>query len=177
MPRIRPKPDTALGPEELVAPIRARRGGMLLEIDRQLLHSAPLAEGWNHLLGAIRERFAVPAKLRELAICAVATLNDAPYELAHHAPALLRAGGTTEQLEALRAPDAAAGRGDLFDPIELATLRLTLEMTQRVEVTEDTFARARHALGDDRLMVELVATIAAYNMVSRFIVALGIDVE
>ena len=33
------------------------------------------------------------------------------------------------------------------------------------------------ALGDDRLLVELVGVIAAYNMVSRFLVALRIAPE
>jgi hypothetical protein len=50
-------------------------------------------------------------------------------------------------------------------------------MTRSVEVGDDAFAAARAALGDDRQLVELVGTIAAYNMVSRVIVALGIAPE
>ena len=47
MPRLPYKPHDDAGPEEVVAPIRARRGGTLLNLDRQLLHSPPLALGWN----------------------------------------------------------------------------------------------------------------------------------
>jgi len=44
-------------------------------------------------------------------------------------------------------------------------------------VADATFDEARTALADDARLVELVATIASYNMVSRVIVALGIEPE
>ena len=90
---------------------------------------------------------------------------------------LLAAGGTEAQVEALRDVDAAGDRADLFDRGELATLRLAVEMTRSVRVADATFDEARAALADDARLVELVATIAAYNMVSRVIVALGIEPE
>ena len=177
MPRLPYKPHDDAGPEEIVAPIRARRGGTLLNLDRQLLHSPPLALGWNALMGAVRTRLELPASLREIAICVVATINQAPYEFHHHAPLLLAAGGSEAQVEALRDVDTALTRADLFDRAELATLRLALEMTRSVQVADATFAEARTALADDARLVELVATIASYNMVSRVIVALGIEPE
>jgi hypothetical protein len=39
---------------ELVARIRARRGGKLLNLDRMLLNSPSFAQGWNAHLGAVR---------------------------------------------------------------------------------------------------------------------------
>jgi len=80
-------------------------------------------------------------------------------------------------VEALRDVDTALTRADLFDRAELATLRLALEMTRSVHVADATFDEARTALADDARLVELVATIASYNMVSRVIVALGIEPE
>ncbi len=174
-PRIPYRPADVADPPELVAAIRARRGGSLLNLDRMLLHSAPLARAWNAFLGAVRAELGVPAKLRELVICAVAESNGAEYELHHHAPLLLRAGGTDAQLAALREgldPD----RGGPFDETELAALRLTLEMTRDVAVRESTFAAVRQLLGE-RGTVELVAIVAAYNMVSRFLVALEVAPE
>ncbi|MGA0892611.1 MAG: carboxymuconolactone decarboxylase family protein, partial [Burkholderiaceae bacterium] len=81
-------------PAELVAAIRARRGGAVLKLDRMLLHSPPLAQGWNVYLGKIREELLVPAQLRELAMCVVAILNKADYEYEHHAPLYIKNGGT-----------------------------------------------------------------------------------
>ena len=177
MPRLPYKPDAAAGPAEIVAAIRARRGGTLLHLDRQLLYSPALALAWNTMMGTVRSGLALPARWREIAICAVATVNGAPYEFEHHAPVLIAAGGNAAQVEALADVDAALGRGDVFDAAELATLRLAVEMTRSVQVADATFDAARAALGDDAILVELVATIAAYNMVSRVIVALGIEPE
>ena len=177
MPRLPYKPHDDAGPEEIVAPIRERRGGTLLNLDRQLLYSPELAVAWNQMMGTVRTRLALPARLREIAICVVATINRAPYEFHHHAPVLLAAGGTPAQVEALHDVDAAGRRADLFDRAELATLRLAVEMTRSVSVADATFAEARAALADDARLVELVATIASYNMVSRVIVALGIELE
>jgi alkylhydroperoxidase family enzyme len=177
MPRLPYKPDAAAGPEEIVAAIRERRGGTLLHLDRQLLYSPALAVAWNQMMGTVRNRLDVPPRLREIAICVVATINRAPYEFHHHAPLLLAAGGSEAQVEALRDVDTALTRADLFDRAELATLRLALEMTRSVQVADATFAEARTALADDTRLVELVATIASYNMVSRVIVALGIEPE
>lgn len=162
---------------ELVVRIRARRGGKLLNLDRMLLNSPPFAHGWNTHLGAVRGELALSLRLRELAICAVAVLNGADYELAHHAPELLRSGGTARQVEALKSLQFGPEAADLFDPTELAVLRLTSEMTRNVKVSDATFAEVRSRLSDARQVVELVGVVATYNMVSRFLVALEVDPE
>ncbi len=164
-------------PSELVDEIRARRGGTLLNLDRMLLHSPELARGWNAHLGSVRNRFGVAPKLRELAICGVAVLNDADYELAQHLPLFLMEGGSAAAAEALNSFDDACSDAVLFNAVERATLRLTGEMTRQVRVTDDTFERVRSELGNDQHLVELVAIIATYNMVSRFLVALCVDSE
>lgn len=128
-------------------------------------------------MGAVRTQLSLPAVLREMAICAVATLNHAPCEIDHHAPVLLALGGSAAQIEALLDVDTACDRDDLLEPAQRATLRLALEMTREVRVADSTFLEVRCALGDDRQVVELVATIAAYNVVSRVIAALGIELE
>lgn len=176
MPRIPYQPEDLAEPASLVDAIRARRGGRLLNLDRMLLHSPPLAAGWNGFLKAVRTELALEPRLRELAMCAVASLNGAHYEFHHHAPEFLRAGGTPAQVDALRSPLQALDRMELFDEAARAALKLTIEMTRQVAVGDDTFAAVHRALGD-RGAVELVGVIATYNMVSRFLVALGIEPE
>jgi alkylhydroperoxidase family enzyme len=178
MSRITPYREPSGSPEsELVTRIRARRGGGLLNLDRHLLKSPPFAAGWNAHLGAVRTELSLSPRLRELAICAVAVLNGADYELAHHAPEWLRAGAGTSQLEALKTLQSQGELPAGFDAVEQAVLRLSVEMTREVKVTDATFERVRTALKDERQLVELVGVIATYNMVSRFLVALGIDLE
>lgn len=162
---------------ELMGRIRARRGGTLLNLDRMLLNSPAFAQGWNAHLGAVRRELALDSRLRELAVCAVAVLNGADYELEQHAPEFLRAGGTAAQVEALARFGKVAEDSVVFDAVERAVLQLTLEMTRDVKVSEATFERIQWALNDTQQIVELVGVIATYNMVSRFLVALQVDTD
>jgi alkylhydroperoxidase family enzyme len=173
MPRIPYKTDAEAGPHELVAAIRKRRGGRLGALDRILLYSPAFATGWGELLGRVRSELDVPMALRELAMCAVAVLNRADYEIHHHGPIFLSCGGTPAQLDALRRLPAIDAT--LFDATQQAALRLALEMTRDVTVNDATFAAARRALGSDQHLFELIGVIAAYNMVSRVLVAVGIE--
>jgi alkylhydroperoxidase family enzyme len=160
---------------ELVGTIRARRSsGKLLNLDRMLLHSPPFARGWNAMFAAIRNQLQVPRHINELAICAVARLNNADYEWIQHAPEFLAAGGKQAQLDALDDVTAACYDTEHFDDHERAALRLTLDMTRQVAVRCEIIERARCLFGE-RQLVELMGTIAGYNMVSRFLVVLGID--
>lgn len=147
-----------------------RERGSLLHLYAMLLHSGPVAEGWLTYLTAIRHRCALPGALRELVIMRIAHLNGAPYEAEQHAPIALREGLTQAQVDAV----AAEPEHGPFDATQRAALRYCDAMTLAVHVPADVFAAVRAVL-DDRLLVELTATIGAYNMVSRFLEALGID--
>lgn len=174
MPRVPYVPLDLAEPREIVDAVRARRGGTLKSLDRLLLHSPELARGWNTYLGTVRTRLALSPKLRELAILAVAVLNGAEYEFFHHAPHFIEGGGTRAQLDALRDIEGSLANAELFTSTERAVLAFSVEMTRAVKVSDETFRRAADALGDDQRVIELVATVATYNMVSRFIVALDV---
>jgi alkylhydroperoxidase family enzyme len=169
--------DQQAAPADLVAAIRARRaGGHLLNLDRMLLHSAPLARGWNTYLGAIRKDLTISPLLRELAICAVARYNKADYEWLQHAPEFLSTGGSQAQLDALHDIANAPANSAAFSAIERLVIQLTHEMTTQIEVATATMTALREHL-NARELVEIVGVIAAYNMVSRFLVALRIEPE
>ena len=99
-------PQNTSEPAELVSAILKRRGGGgLLKLDRMLLHSVPLCEGWNTFFGKVgggfvqtnqncssqqrsqvRGGLSIAPRLKELIMCVVAVLNGAHYEYEHHAP-------------------------------------------------------------------------------------------
>lgn len=176
-PRIPVVPDADLGPAEVVDTIRKRRGGTLLNLDRMLLNSPAYAVGWNTFLGAVRNGLSLDAKLRELAICAVAVINRAEYEWLQHAPEFLVAGGTQAQLDALRNVDTALQDTVLFTEAERAVIDFSVQMTRHVQVSDACFARVSKALDAPQQQVELAGVIAAYNMVSRFLEALQVRPE
>src|SRR4051812_11019111 len=144
-----------------------RERGSVLDIYAMSVHSGPVGEGWLRYLTAIRHQCALPGSLRELVIMQIARLNGAAYEAEQHAPIALREGLTQAQVDAL--PNWKAS--DLFDPRQRAVLAYADAMTRDVRVPDEVFAAIRPAF-DDRRLVELTATIAGYNMVSRFLEAL-----
>jgi AhpD family alkylhydroperoxidase len=152
----------------LSAEIAAQRGSVL-HLYRMLLHSPPVAAGWLRYLTAIRQESALPGALRELVIMRVALLNNAPYEADQHAPFARAEGLSQAQLDAL----ADWRQSDAFTPQQRAVLAFTDAMTREIQVPDAVFAAVRAEL-DERRLVELTATVAAYNMVSRFLEALQI---
>lgn len=173
-PALKPQPD------DLVQAITQRRGGTLINLDRALLWSEPLARGWNVYLKAVRTELPTSWKLRELGICTVALLTGAHYEYHHHAPDFLAAGGLQEELDALDAvlkQDAcAAVAHPALGAVEKLVIQYAAQMTLKVKVTDDVFAALRQHF-DTTQIVELTSTIATYNMVARFLVALGVTPE
>jgi alkylhydroperoxidase family enzyme len=167
-------------PQDLVDAILKRRGGTLINLDKALLWSEPLARGWNVYLKAVRTDLPTSPKLRELGICTVALLTGAAYEYKHHAPDFLTAGGTQAELDALNAVVKADARQSAAHPalgtVEQLVVRYAAQMTLDVKVSDEVFDALREHF-DTTGLVELTSAIATYNMVARFLVALGVSPE
>jgi 4-carboxymuconolactone decarboxylase len=174
VPLIAPgtRPDLA----EIEQSIMAQRGRISV-LYQVLLNSAPIAHGWEKMLTAVRNQTGIAADLRELMILRVAVLNRASFEFEAHVPHAQRAGVSPEKIDAVKDKacfDAIAETGSLlFTPVEQALLRLTDAMTLNVDVPDNVMQDVQ-ARFDAKTTVELVATVAAYNMVSRLLVALRI---
>ena len=158
--------------QPLAERIRNERGGQLLNLYRMLLHSPSVTEGWLAFLTAIRHKTELPARYRELAILRIAVLNGAEYEFDAHVPFALKEGVSREVIDVLRANRVT---NDL-DEVDRAVVEYADAMTLKIHVRDDVFARI-HERFAEREVVELTATIAAYNCVSRFLEALRIDPE
>ena len=159
-----------------MASIRKRRGGRLGALDRILLYSPPFATGWGELLGRVRSELEVPMALRELAMCAVAVLNGAEYETAPPRPDFLSCGGTAGAARRA-AQHCPRSMRRCSMPRSGPALQLAVEMTRQVKVGDATLRGGAGALGSDRHLFELIGVIAAYNMVSRILVAVGVAGE
>jgi alkylhydroperoxidase family enzyme len=159
----------------LVAAIEQRRGGKLLNLDRMLPWSEPLARSWNVFLRTLRQELSLSPKLRELAICVVARITGADYEFHHHAPEFEKAGGSAAQVDALRDPDAAAA-SPLFDALEQNVIRYARASTREVSVPDALCDALTRQLSPTEF-VELAAVVAGYNMVARFLLAMQVSPE
>jgi AhpD family alkylhydroperoxidase len=154
---------------EIEARILAERGRVSL-LYQVLLNSGPIAAGWERMLTAVRNQTSVPGDLRELIILRVAVLNRAGFEFDAHAPIAAREGVSAAKIEAVKDSMIA----EVFDARERRALALTDAMTREVVVPEALMGELQQHYNAQEL-VELVATVAAYNMVSRFLVALDIS--
>ena len=143
--------------------------GSILHLYQMLLHSPPVAQGWLSYLTAVRQQSTLSGAVREMVIIRVAQINRAPYEADQHIPIALKEGVPAEKLDALE----HWADSPLFDATERAVLAYTDAMTRDVQVDDAVFASVAKAFEPQQL-VELTATIAAYNMVSRFLEALQI---
>lgn len=161
------QPDT---PErqKIAERIIAERGS-LMHLYKMLLNSAPIAEGWLTYLTAIRQKCKLAGALREMVIMRIAYVNGASYEADQHAPIALKEGLTQAQVDALHDWEKAT----CFTDQQRAILTYCDTMTKKIQVPDDIYNAVAHYF-DAEQMVELTATIAAYNMVSRFLEALQV---
>ncbi|KAJ5923784.1 hypothetical protein N7466_007971 [Penicillium verhagenii] len=176
-----PPSDAPADTADIYARIAERRNPRpLIPLDLSLLHSPPVADGWNSFIGAIRTRTIVDPGTLELAVCRVAVLTDAIYEWNAHAPLALKGGIKPEELHACRTLPSTVD-GDLVQfesspltPQQRAVLRYTDQMTLTVKVQDEVFAQLQTVGYNDREIVELTTGIAGYNCVSRVLVALDV---
>ena len=92
----------------------------------------------------------------------------------------MTAGGTQAELDALNAVVRADARQSAahpaLGPVEQLVVRYAAQMTLDVKVTDEVFDALREYF-DTTQLVELTSAIATYNMVARFLVALGVSAE
>ncbi len=173
-------PEAKPQPAELVDAIAQRRGGQLLNLDRVLLWSEPIARGWNVYMKNLRQDLSTSPKLRELAICTVALLTGAHYEYHHHAPEFRKAGGTAAELQALqhavnRQPEQTVTEAGL-GLRERLVIQWAAQMTRQIKVNDTLFAQLQQHF-DTTEIVEITTTIASYNMVARILLTTGVQPE
>ncbi|KAI0663611.1 AhpD-like protein [Cubamyces menziesii] len=138
-----------------------------------------LAAGWNALASFIRDNNSVPAPMRELFILRTGVLNSAAYVWLQHESVGRDAGLTLDQLREIRfTPSFVSGlqskHSTSLTPELTAAMVLTDFMTDAVKVPQPVFDNL-HKFLSDKQMVDAVATVGTYNLVSRFVVALDVD--
>jgi alkylhydroperoxidase family enzyme len=156
----------------LIARIKGRRRGLLLNLYRMLLHSPPVAEKWFEQNNTIRWDTQLDGKIREIAIIRVGAINRAEYVLKAHVPKMaLDEGVSVEQCDAL----TSEWRGSpLFDAREQAVLAYVDAVTKDIRAPDAVFEPLRRHF-DERQIVELTVLIGTYNMHSRVLEALQIE--
>jgi AhpD family alkylhydroperoxidase len=149
-----------------------RADGSVMNIFRALANSPAVLRNFMRLGNSILGHTRISPRLRELAILRVASLTGAGYEWAHHVP-IARDAGVQEaqifQISRWREIDA-------FDEEERAVLAFAEASTRDVQVPDEVYRQLRRFL-DEEQTVELTVTVGYYNLVSRLLEALEVDLE
>src|SRR5437879_4406417 len=119
---------------ELERRISAARG-RISPLYQALLNSAPIAEGWEALLTAVRTKTSLRSDLRELVILRVAVLNRASFEFDAHVPHARQAGLTQGKIDGVKTTPASPP----YDELERLTLAYTDAMTHDIDVSDTLF--------------------------------------
>ncbi|KAF2219080.1 AhpD-like protein [Elsinoe ampelina] len=166
-----PSPSAPSSEKSIYDAISQRRAPRPLQkLDLALLHSPPIASGWNAFLGAIRSQSILPqASVQEVAICRVAVLNRAAYEWDAHSVLAGAGGRLREVMQRL----GSEGREGGLSARQWAVVAFADQSTREVQVSDEVWKLVKEEFSD-REMVELTATVAAYNCVSRFLAALDV---
>jgi 4-carboxymuconolactone decarboxylase len=103
----------------------------------------------------------VPTKLNELAVIMAARMWSSPYVWNAHYRYAVRVGLPPALVEAVRT--GSAPPADL-EPDVQAVYAFLDELLKTKQVSDATFEAARTALGGDRQLVDLIGTLAIYQM-------------
>ena len=139
---------------------------------KMMAHATTLAPPVFEFVNALFKGMQLDARLRQVAILRVGYLCESAYEAYHHEKAGRAARLSAEEMGALK----KGASQHCLGPREIAVARFAEEMTTQVKASEPAFA-AVQAFLSEREMVELAMVVGFYNMVSRFLESLEIEVE
>ena len=143
-----------------------------LNIFRTLANYPKLAKRWmvfaNHVLG----KNSLPPREREILILRIGWLCRAEYEWAQHVVIGKREGLSEDEIARIGTGPDAPGWSEL----DRALLRATDELHRDAFVSDATWSLLGKHLNAQQLM-DVVATVAQYNLVSWFLNSFGVQLE
>jgi 4-carboxymuconolactone decarboxylase len=168
MSRI-PLVDAEQQPEQIREFI-ARRGN--LNVFRLLANAPHVFVGWSQMVDELFDSPTFSLRMREVVILRVAHVQGSRYELSQHVGIARGAGLTEPQINAI------LDTGDLdtagFSRTERVALDLVTELCGTHRLTDDSFAAARAALGDEAL-TELLMLVSCYYGLALVLNATDLD--
>lgn len=149
-----------------------KNGSRILNLHKAIAHSPRITRDFVRLGNSLLYRAGLPAAMRELAILRIGWLTKANYEWTQHVRVALAAGVPQAQIDDIPYWRNSAA----FNDSEKAVLQYTDEETMDIGVSEEAFAAIRSIFSEQQI-VELTVTIGYYNMVSRILETLQVELE
>jgi uncharacterized peroxidase-related enzyme len=148
--------------------------GFVPNILRAMAHCPDLLETFVPFWGQVYRSPVIGERLRALAALGTAKAQDCTYCVAHMTASARRAGiGDNEIL----AVGNLALEGSTFERREALILELADTLTKDPDAVSDELREKLRAALSDSELVNVVVAIGMYNLTSRFLKSLKIDVE
>ena len=145
-----------------------------LNVFRVWLRHPELARWMNDLLMGLLWRSSLDVRLRELVIMRIGWTTGSDYEWTQHWRIAAQLGVPEADLLAVRDWQHEAA----FGPADRAVLAATDETLATGAITPPTWAACvEHVSADDRVLLELVAAIGCWRMVSGMLRSLEVPLE
>jgi alkylhydroperoxidase family enzyme len=141
---------------------------------RLLVHSPEAFRNFSRLGGWIRNGSTLDPRLREMAILQVGYVTGTAYEWAHHIHIGRDFGVSDDDLRAIALE--TAGLASSLPRLDALVLRAAREMTSGARVSDEVFADLAARLSAEHI-IDLLMTIAYYNLVVRLIHSLDVEIE
>ncbi len=148
------------------------KGWPVINLFKVMGHCPYIGLNFQRLGNAILKGEELPPKIREIAILRVGNLTKSVYEFTKHTAIAKQVGVNQQQIDDIGQWRASSAYND----IERAVLAYTDEVTRDVRVKDETFAPLKQYFSEHAI-VELTADIGYYNMVSRILVPLEVELE
>ncbi|HUI25912.1 MAG TPA: carboxymuconolactone decarboxylase family protein [Candidatus Kryptonia bacterium] len=144
----------------------------VLNVMRALAHAPVLLRRISSLGNAMLNDLTLDPRLRELAVLQLFRVNRCDYGFQQHVALAKGVGLNDKQI----ANVGAYRSYPYYSEVERVVLEYAEVVTKDLTVSDDLFARVRAQFNDQQL-VELTMVIAYWNMMSRFLIPLQVEVE
>jgi alkylhydroperoxidase family enzyme len=174
-PRIKPLPESEwtveqqklLNPQKLAHP-----SGRVVNINTTLANHPKLQERWNPWAAYIFTESTLPPREREILILRIGWLCRSEYEFGQHTLFGKLAGLTDEEIMRITEGPRAPG----WNPFDATLLQAVDELHADAFITDATWNALAKRYNKQQL-IDVVATIGQYNMVSMFLNTLGVQLD
>ncbi|WP_437626763.1 carboxymuconolactone decarboxylase family protein [Sorangium sp. So ce1151] len=148
--------------------------GFVPNILKAIAHCPELLTTFVPFWATVYRSPTIGPKLRALAALGTAKAQQCDYCMSHMTVSARRAGYSPEQIQAI---DPAGGMSGLFDERETAIVEYADALTLNPKEVPPELKRKLRALFTDAELVNITIAVGLYNLTSRFLNGLEVDVE
>jgi len=171
-PRIKPLPESEWTEEQQKILNTRKTDGRILNIYTTLVRHPKMAERFLTFAGYILRESTLPPREREILILRIGWLCRSEYEFGQHTRVGKSVGLTSEEISRITEGPNASG----WDPFDATLLRAVDELHADAFITDATW-NALAKRYDEKQLMDVVMTVADYNMVSMFLNTMGVQLE